>query len=202
MTVVLLGGGGFALELLDYLRQDNIQPIGYCAPAIEPEMIGVLEYIADEREYFPKDALPIIASGEVAIRRRIIEFVHLNYLRQFTFVSNYAYVSQMARFGDGLVACPNAVISGDARLGDDVLLNVSAMVGHSTRLKNNVVLAPHAAALGWSEIGSHTYIGANSVVLPHGKIGDNVTVGAATRVRDVGSSKNIFGAQEFYELQK
>lgn len=181
--IVLLGGGGFAIELLEYMRHDKIFPAGYCAPNEEVQLRGFgLPYLGSEDDIHNKHFKYVIASGEIPIRLKMIDFLRKKQTIPLSFISSHAYVSRFANLGMGKVVVPGAVIAGNAKAGDFFLANINCSIGHDTVLKANVVLAPGARVSGFSELGNNVFVGSNGVTQPHSIIWDFSIVGSCTPV--------------------
>ncbi len=185
---VLMGGGGFALELYEYMNSEGKPPIGYYAPEEDHTLSQYLPWLGDEKtDTLDVSFQYILASGSIDVRKRIISFLEEHELGVKSFISRYAHVSSIARYGKGLVMTPYSVISGNPIVGDYVLLN-GGFIGHDAFVGNNVVIGPSAHITGYCKIGDNSTFGANSALIPGTVVGSNSEIGILTfprkRVKD------------------
>lgn len=175
-NIVLLGGGGLALELCDYLRNEGIKPIGYCAPKQESGLNGIIDWLGDENEAHNEKFEYLIASGKIEIRKMMIEFLMKNRAKISSFISRQSYVSRFAKIGVGAVVLPFAAITGNPIIGDFLLLNTFASIHHDVEIGANAVLSPGARIPGFCKIADNFFMGLNASLVPGTKIGENVDV--------------------------
>lgn len=177
--IVFLGGGGFAMELVDYMFQDGLRPYGYCDTKENEALSGKqLVWLGDENQAHQDDYFYIMATGIIDVRLKLIRFLKNRNAKIFNYRSPKSHVSSYVKLGMGEVLCPGAVIAGDADVGPFYLGNVNSFIGHGAILGQNVVLSPGACALGLSMLGDSVFIGANGTALPHAKIYDGAIIGA------------------------
>lgn len=178
-NIVLLGGGGLAIELLDYMLQENINPIGYYSPEEDKELSKYLKWLGNERQNYNKEYIYIIASGRIEIRKKMIDFLESHRLKVGSFISKYAYISKFAIIGKGIVATHTAAITGNPIIDDYLFINGSA-IGHHAKIGKNVVVGPGVKITGHCQIGNNVSFGANSCLIPGTKIEDNSEIAIGT----------------------
>lgn len=178
---ILLGGGGFALELMDWMQIDGHRIIGYIDDVEQAACYGYIPYLGSERTAeLTREASYIIAVGGIATRKKMIQWIDDNDLPVGSFVSSMALVSYHAHLGRGAVVCPYVSISPSAEIGDFVMLNGASGVGHHAKLGSNVVVGPGARINGRCTVGSNVTFGANSALIPGTTIGDDAEIGIMT----------------------
>lgn len=192
---VLLGGGGFALELYTYIKDDGGEVVGYYAPEESVELKNLIEWLGDERLISPdklcRDAEYLIAARLIKIRLSMIEFIKKNNLKAGTFIHSEAFVSSLIELGKGAVAFPRAMLTGNAKAGDFLFADSLSIISHGDVIGNNVVIGPAATICGDCNIGDNCSFGVNSAVLPGTRIGSNseITIGTFPRkIVDEGST--------------
>lgn len=178
--IALLGGGGLAIEITDYMRTDGIDIVGYYSPSKESGLSGVLSWLGDENTAFEENLYYVLASGNIEIRQNMIAFLKNNNLKSYTFVSSRSHVSSFSKIGIGAFITPFVAITGNPVIGDYFFANAHSSVGHDTCIGSNVVLGPGARVCGWCNIGNDFSMGANASLLPRAKIGNNVEVAINT----------------------
>lgn len=189
-----LGGGGFAIELLDYMVADGKKPVGYYSPIMDDFFSGILPWLGDERIAFDESLEYIIASGAVNIRMKMIEFLKCKKLNIGSFISSKSYISSYAKIGVGAVIAPNSMVTGNPIIGNWLFLNAQSAVGHHALLGNNIVIGPGVHVTGHCEIGDNVSFGANSALIPETKIGSNSEIAICTfPKKNVKENKIVIG---------
>ena len=190
--VALLGGGGLAIELLDYMIAEKKKPVGYYAPMEEDFFKGVLPWLGDEKDAYNKNFEYIVASGVINIRLKMINFIEHFGLVAGTFTSNKSYISSFSKIGKGAVILPNAMVTGNPIIGEYLFLNMQSAVTHDSIVGNNVVVNPGVHITGHCQIGDNVSFGANSSLLPGTKIGNNSEIAICTfSKKKVGENKIV-----------
>lgn len=182
----LLGGGGLATEIFDYMTSEDKKVVGYYDLREDEKFSCRLPYLGDEhRSTLNKKIHYIIATGILSLRRKMIKFIEDNDLIAGEFISARAYVSRLATYGKGVLIAPFSVVTGNACLGDYVLMNINSIAAHDTRIGTNVVIGPGTIVTGYCKIGDDVTFGANSALVPDSSIGSNVEIGIGTFPRKV-----------------
>ena len=175
---VLLGGGGFAIELLEYMLSDGLEVVGYYAQSKNEELSEYIQYLGDMDETADEDldrsVKYIVAVRLIKYRDKMIQFIENHNLDTGSYVSKRAYYSSMAKLGKGAVIFPNAMVTGNPVVGDYLFLDSFSIISHV--MGNNIVIGPGVIVTGDSEIGNGVTFGVNSAILPGTKIGDNVEI--------------------------
>ena len=181
---IFLGGGGFAIELYEYMQVDNINVIGYYAQEDNEELSKIIPWLGDmdktPYEEYDREAKYILAVRLIKYRDKMIKFMEEMDLTPGTFISSKAYYSRLARLGKGAVVFPNAMITGNPVVGDYLFMDVFSVISHGDVMGNNIVIGPGVIVTGDSEIGDGVTFGVNSAILPGTKIGNNVEIAINT----------------------
>ena len=181
---IFLGGGGFAIELYEYMQVDNINVIGYYAQEDNEELSKIIPWLGDmdktPYEEYDREAKYILAVRLIKYRDKMIKFMEEMDLTPGTFISSKAYYSRFARLGKGAVVFPNAMITGNPVVGDYLFMDVFSVISHGDVMGNNIVIGPGVIVTGDSEIGDGVTFGVNSAILPGTKIGNNVEIAINT----------------------
>lgn len=184
---IFLGGGGFAIELYEYMQVDNINVVGYYAQEDNEDLSQIIPWLGDmdntSYKNFDREAKYILAVRLLKYRYKIIKFMEKMDLSPGMFISSLAYHSKLAKIGKGAVVFPNAMITGNPVVGDFLFMDVFSVISHGDVLGNNVVIGPGVIVTGDSEIGDGVTFGVNSAILPGTKIGNNVEIAINTYPR-------------------
>ena len=182
-----LGGGGFAIELYEYMSSEGKTILGYYAQSESPELSEFIPWMGDmdkkSYEEFDREAKYILAVRLIKYRDKMIRFMEKMNLEAGSFISSKAYRSRFAKLGKGIIAFPNAMITGNPVVGDFLFMDAFSIISHGDLMGNNIVIGPGVIVTGDSEIGNGVTFGVNSAILPGTKIGNNVEIAINTYPR-------------------
>lgn len=183
--VIIVGAGGHAAELVDYIAFMNH------GSEQEWEVLGLIDDSAsnyDAYDYnFPylgsikdhivgNDATYIMGIANMKYRRNIIEALVDKGAEFTTIVHPTALISPSAKIGIGCVISHNVSIGPKAILGDFNLINSRCTIGHDSKIGNFNFLSPQVVTGGFAEMGDENFIGTNAAILPA------ITLGASNIV--------------------
>lgn len=194
MRYIIIGGGGFGLELFTYLAAD-ISSGRLPAPARlailddgsdcevlrripEAAYLGRLENFTPE-----SDDEGLIAFGSPGNRRRIASVATARDLRLGRYVHPTAWVAPNARLGNGVILCPHVIVSAFAEIGDNVAINVHGGVGHGANVGEHTVMGPYSVINGDCALGEGCLLGSRATLFPKVQLGRGCSVDAHTTVR-------------------
>jgi sugar O-acyltransferase (sialic acid O-acetyltransferase NeuD family) len=182
-SVVLIGCGGFSIELYSLLNQLSINVIGYIGEQSQKDLFSSLRFLGDDSEikYWLQYEM-LVAIGEPKIRKKIFNLVEKNGGALATFIHPNSYISEMISISQGAIIYPNSTIHANVKIGKGVLINSNVTVGHETKIGEFVNLSPGSSIGGKVDIGSMTHIGIGATVIERVKLGKNVVVGAGSVV--------------------
>ncbi|WP_296014204.1 hypothetical protein [uncultured Treponema sp.] len=183
--VIFLGGGGFAIELFQYMKFDGYSVYGYYDLHEDKDLSQYIKYLGNEKEaiannILDKDAYYIIAIRNLKLRNRMIDFIESNSLKAGCYISDSVYLSPIAKLGKGIVAYPRAMITGNPVVGDFLFIDSLSILSHGDKIGRNVVIGPSVIITGDCTIGNNVTFGVNSCLLPGTIIGNNCEIGIAT----------------------
>ncbi|MEM8501102.1 MAG: transferase [Pseudomonadota bacterium] len=197
--LVLVGAGGYFLELYDYITSDiekglltGIELKGFLDESFDSPPRS-LQYLGKPSEYQIKsDDVFLICLGKPQAREAWFETLSLKGGQFFTYVHSSAIVSQTAVLGNGVIVAPFSIVNSDARVGDNVSLNVSTSVGHEAHVGRSSSLSPYSAINGRASAGEQCFLGTRSTLFPGVSIGDQTIVDSHSYVnKDVGERKIV-----------
>jgi sugar O-acyltransferase (sialic acid O-acetyltransferase NeuD family) len=184
--IVIVGGGGFGLEVITYLVDlmaadssirlkgviDDGSPRLADFPVPLPHLGSIDGYAAQAQ-----DSL-LIAVGDAAARWTVAK--RLAGARFYTLVHPTAYVALSATVEPGAIICPLAFVGPLARVGAHAALNVQSSLGHDARLGVGSVLSPGTKVNGGASVGEGCFLGTLATVSPGAVIGAFSKVAAAS----------------------
>jgi len=188
--LILVGGGGFARELINWAdhlygctRGDSI--MGFLDQS--SDALGNFDYqtrYLGKIEDFcpmPGDKL-LMAIGDPAGKKRIFEVLKKKGAEFAQLIHPTAVVANSAKLGEGVVVCPHALISADTIVGDLVSINTLSSIGHDVIVGNFCTLSAHVDLTGGVKVGECVFFGTGAKVLPKVKIASGAKIGAGALI--------------------
>lgn len=200
--LILIGAGGHAAELRDYIRHNNQRP--------ERESIDVLGYIDDNPSTYEhygfeepflgsiqehivrEDCEYLMAIANLKFRKPIIEEFIVNGAKLTGFIHPTAIISPSSQIDPTVVISHNASVGPKVKIGRFNMLNSRCTIGHDTQIGEFNFISPQVALSGNTQVGNGNLIGTNAATIPGVTIGDDNIIGAGTILfRDIDSNKTI-----------
>lgn len=100
----------------------------------------------------------------------------------YTMISPSCTIGKFNELGDGVIVCPNAIITTNVRVGTGTTINIGVQIGHDSRIGSFSSIMPHADVGGGCNIGEGVFIGTGSTIIPGRRIGNGVKIGAGSVV--------------------
>ena len=202
--LILLGGGGHALVLLEALRLngDFSRLLGVIAPdtrvlrryALDVLILtadkGIIPHSTDEVELVNG----VGSGGKKGLRRSLYERYRREGYGFANVIHPAATIASGVSLGEGGQIMAGAVIQPGTILGENVIVNTRAVLEHECHIADHVHIAPGATLCGGIQIGEDTHIGAGATIIQGLRLGDRVMVGAgAVVVRDIPTGNRAVG---------
>ena len=201
-TIFILGSGGFAHELHDYMhdlwRQANQGRFGsskflgseiFFVDGSNPDALTVEEY---HKRLGQSECYSIMGAGHCDIKMRMIEEIKGDII---SFVHPRAV--NLGKIEEGCILAPGAVVAPRAALGKHVLCNYNSTVGHDSEIGSYSIICPNASVGGTCTLGKGVYVGSNACIRENISIGDGATIGmGAVVTRDVPAGATIINVNE------
>lgn len=195
--VILVGGGGHALSLLEMLGDVSIIA-GYVD--IEPNNEMPIKYLGND-DFILNNFSPdkyeihhaIVYNNDVnlTLRRKMIELY-----KQYdvhSFVAHTALVSQKSEVLSGCAIFERSVINRSF-IGSNTIVNTGVIIEHDCKVENNVFLAPGVIIGGGVVVKDNTFIGSGTVIRDGVTICSNVVIGMGSIVtQDIAISGKYYG---------
>ncbi|WP_203228771.1 acetyltransferase [Flavobacterium sp. LMO6] len=204
--IIIIGAGGHAAELIDYLIYMNHTSV--TTSSQNWEIVGLIDDSeANYHQYqyrFPylgtiqahqvrNDVGYIMGIANMKYRRTIIEELLQKKAQFISIIHPTALVSPSAKIGVGCVISHNVSIGPKAVIGDFNLINSRCTIGHDTTIEAYNFLSPQVVTGGFAVLGEENFIGTNGVVLPGITLGNKNTVAAGMIVdKNVTDNTTVF----------
>lgn len=190
--MLIIGAGGFALQLFDDLITSQNKDIVFWSE-IEVEFdclkdhFKILQTDHEVTEYFTHvSRFFAVGIWDIDHRKRLTKkFIELGG-ELATFISPYTHLSSYITVGAGSILLYDTASEPYVQIGENCIINKKISFGHGAKVASYCSIGPHTLIASNVEIGENTYIGMKAVIQPKVKIGKNVTVASGSIV-----TKNI-----------
>ena len=200
--IVIVGAGGFGREVLawcpDCFASDKYRVKGFLANTDEAAIrCGGNSYpiLGNPENYRPVETDRfLLAIGDVAARRRVVELLRKSRAEFLTMIHPTAVIAPTVSLGAGTIVYPNVVLANDAVLDDFVLMSNFASAGHDSRAGRYSNLCPYATLNGAAIVEDEVFVGTHATVGPGVRVGRGSRISANTAVlRNAPPESLIFG---------
>lgn len=163
MTIAVLGGGGFAREVVAMAERAGRR---VTVVSDRPERVGerLGTYTVVSLASLDPATPVVIALGDGAARRAAAEVLAERGQAQGTLAAATAVCGVGVALGEGAVLCDFSMITVDARVGRHFHANIYAYVAHDCVVGDFVTLAPRASVNGSVVIEDDVYVGTGAVI--------------------------------------
>jgi len=204
--VFIVGAGGLASELTEYISQNNkincekIEVLGYFDKDDKSYNNYSFDkpYLGNEEEYsFNKNDCILIAIGNIEIRKKLILYFQKIEVNLINFIHYTSIISNSNLIGKGNIICPYVIIGPNTIIGNFNLINYHCGIPHDNILGNNNVFSPNCQLTGFTKIGNDNLFGVSTGTKPNIIIGDNNKIQSGIIV-----DKNISNNMLVFNLNK
>ncbi|MDO9551563.1 acetyltransferase [Rhodonellum sp.] len=204
MQIIIIGAGGHAAEVSDYIKYSNTQNSAEF-------QIKILGYLDDDFSNYVHYGFPFPYLGSICEHQvvpeahYIIGIANLIYRKKFvelflekganfsSYIHPTASISSSARIGEGVVIAPNVILGPKVYVGDYSLVNSRAILGHDSTMGKFNFLSPNVCFSPFTHVGDENLFGINSATIPEISIGNNNKVMAGmTLDKDIGDNEVVF----------
>ncbi len=194
MRFIIIGGGGFGLELYTYIlcdiqsgRLPNSCTISVLDEVADCELLTrmpELSYLGRVQEFVPSEGdQALIAIGSVGNRKKMYKIAQERHIPMATYIHSSAWVAPSASIGKGCIVSPNCVVSAYAEVSDNVAINVFCGVGHGAKVGAHSVMGPCSVINGDTILGEGCYLGSRATLFPSVVLGKGCVVDTHTAVK-------------------
>lgn len=198
MMIAVIGNGGLAREVKQYLRLVGIFPKTFVSDEFYDGSIDTSKL----SDFDPLLYSPLICISDTFAKKKIVESLPEN-TKYFTFVHPTAQIYTHYPIGEGSIICPNVIVTTDVKVGNHVLVNVNTSVGHDTRIGNYSTINPNSTISGNCEIQENVFIGCKSAIREKISITSGAVIGMGSvvvkNVKTAGTYVGVPSKEIFYE---
>jgi sugar O-acyltransferase (sialic acid O-acetyltransferase NeuD family) len=204
--LLLIGGGGHALSILEAINADETVKRSYEKIAIADiyekvgttllnvPIIGTNDDLRPLREYYSHAFISYAGIGTWR-KREYLYMLAVGCGYVFPNITNpTAWLSGNSRYGNGIFTGHNAYVNAGCDIGSMCILNTCCIIEHGCRLGNFVNVAPGATLCGGASVGEGAFIGAGNIIIQGVGVGENSIIGAGSVVTgDIPANVTAFG---------
>ena len=189
-NIILIGGGGHCVSVIDVIENDNkFNILGILDSNIkENNVLGykilggdnLIPELVNENTYF------LITVGQIksySTRKKIAEILIENKAKLATIISTLAYVSKHATIGEGSIIMNGAVVNAKSTIGKNCIINTKSNVEHGVSIGDFCHLSTCAVINGDSVIENGTFIGSNATISNDVSIKENSIISAGKFIK-------------------
>jgi hypothetical protein len=198
--LVLVGGGAFARELLEWVTDVGLPPDtdvkGYLSTGSDAGQITIdLPCLGSAATYLPdaNDSL-LCALLEPTEKLSLCRGLKERGGVFRGFMQPYAGRPRRNYIGEGCILSPKTELTGDVVLHEFVTVHSFTGLGHDVEVGAGTTIGTHCDITGYVKIGGEVLLQPHVVVLPRVSVGDRSRVGAGSVVvRDVPPDSSVWG---------
>lgn len=183
MNLAIIGGGDHALEVLNYIIDDNnlykrVEKIFI----VDINKKNRSDFLAlSKKIYFLNNInkldkiKPLKASisfGEPNLRRKCFLELKKKKINLISIIHKTSYISRQSIMSDGIIIAPKCVIAPFAKVQENVLINSGNVIGHHSDIGKHSVICPNSFTAGHSKVGQECFLGPNSSLIQQSKLND------------------------------
>jgi len=187
--VILLGGGGFAREVLETIEEGNkhadrrIEPLGFVYDGGDKEkgklihdlpVLGDLSYLKSI-DFNEISLVPAI--GRSIWRKKLVQESKKLGASFISVIHPSTHISKWAKIGEGAIIQSQCIIMPEIEIGDFFVSNDNVSIGHDTVIGDFVHVNPNVNIAGGTKIGNDVFIGVKATILTC-TIGEGSIIGA------------------------
>lgn len=168
--IVLIGGGGHCISVIDVIEQENrfqIAGIVDKKKFIGDRVLGhkVIGCDADLEIIFEVCKNAIVTIGYVnsnELRVKLFSSLKEMGFALPTIMSPFAYVSKYSDIGEGTIVMHHALVNSNAKIGKNCIINSKSLIEHDAIVEDNCHISTGAVVNGGTIIKANTFFGSNS----------------------------------------
>ena len=189
-NLVLIGGGGHCVSVIDVIENDNkFNILGILDSNIKENNVLGYKILGGDNlipELVNENTCFLITVGQVknyTIRKKIAKSLKENNARLATIISSLAYVSKHAHIEEGTVIMNHAVVNAKSRIGKNCIINTKSNIEHSVKIGDFCHISTCVVVNGDSLVGKGSFIGSNATISNGISIKENSIISAGKFIK-------------------
>jgi sugar O-acyltransferase (sialic acid O-acetyltransferase NeuD family) len=197
--ILLVGGGGHALSVVDVIEATNQFAIKGIVDTNVQRLLGypVLGDDSQLAEFIEKTPNCVISVGQIKsaqTRKHLFKKAkNLGYVLP-NIISPFARIASSVKLADSICIMHHAIVSHLVVVGENTIINNQALIEHESNIGKHCHIATGAIINGCVSIGDECFIGSGAVVANNVSMCSNVVIGSGTVViKDITSAGTYLG---------
>jgi len=192
-NLIIVGTGGLAAELTDYIADNQKAITGYeftikgyldISDANHAKYKFTKPLLGSEKEYVPvEDDVFIVALGRHETNKKAIQTLRSKNARFCNFIHHSSLVSRSATLGNGNIIAPFCTIGPNATIGSFNIVNCYSLIAHDCQVGDHNIFSPHNMITGNCTVGNDNFFGTSVTAYPKSAIGSKVKIQAGLVVK-------------------
>lgn len=202
MNFVIFGAGGHGKVILDILKRNNIEIIGFLdddKSKVNTEfqnypILGGVQYCGSEESILGDKFQGIVALGDNKNREKVLTKLLKFGMVPFNAFHPAATIADDVTFSKGNAVMAGVVINSGSKIGSNTIINTACSIDHDNTLEDHVQVCPGAHLAGEVTVKAYAFIGTGAIVNPGITIGFNSIIGSgAVIIKDVPDNVIVAG---------
>ena len=200
--VYIVGTGGFASEVTEYILDNNYKIKGYFDITENDyrKYNYKAPFLGDEKYFrFNSDENVVIAIASHELRNKIYLNLKNKNVNFQNILHKSAFISKLSDIEEGAIICPFVTLSSNIQIGKNFQANIYSYVAHDCIIGDNVTFAPAVKCNGNIIIEDDVYIGTGVIIHPGKqnkplKIGKGSIIAAGSVItKNIPENMTVFG---------
>ena len=200
--VIIVGAGGHAAEIRDYVNHFNEANKG-----TQLEVIGFLDDDQDSYNHYgfkepylgkidehtiDPSVEYIMGIANLSFRKQLILMLQDKGAKFRGLIHPTAIISPSSEIDETTVISHNASVGAKVKIGAFNMLNSRCTIGHDSSIGSFNFISPQVAIAGNTIIGNGNLVGTNACTIPGMKIGDDNKIAAGMTIyKSVGDNETV-----------
>jgi len=171
-NIILVGGGGHCVSVIDVIEQEekyHIKGIIDTKEHIGKEVLGykIIGTDDDLEDLYLSCPNAIISVGQIkdsVLRKRLFQRLKAIGYHLPVVISPLAYVSKHSAIEEGTIIMHRALVNAGAKIGKNCIINTKANIEHGVQIEDFCHISTATVVNGDSIIGKGTFIGSNATI--------------------------------------
>lgn len=188
-NLYIVGAGGFGRELAAWINDLPSQSRDWVWQGFLDDNAAALKPFGNFASVSPLASHKVSAQniylcgiGSPAIKKKVVEPLLKHGAEFISFIHPRATIGDRVKLGQGVVICPECVLSCDIELGDFTMINLRSTIGHDAKVGPWSTISAQCDLTGGVELGAEVFLGSRVSIIPGKKVGDGAIVGAGSTV--------------------
>ena len=171
-NIILIGGGGHCISVIDVIEQQgiyNIKGVIDIKENIGKDVLGyrIIGSDNDLEDLFISCPNAIVSVGQIkssSLRIHLFQKLKTIGYHLPVVISPLAYVSKHIIIEEGTIIMHHALVNAGAKIGRNCIINTKANIEHNAQVEDFCHISTGAIVNGDCIIGKETFIGSNATI--------------------------------------